>query len=470
MIAFPVTGVTIDTVRQIPEPILPAGSSSAMAYLRRHSPVRSESNGGCLAYSSRCIVRDDLMQTRHWFKNLRGFKYLLGGLMLASGSVTLGQDASMNPDLGSYYPPSGYQPVQGGYAPEGYGPGMAPPSYQPGVNPWPAVSPFEGPPFQQIQQENGFWFDNSKWGPPKMSFAVEGLYGLYKKPNKRLVGSEGILPLYRPTTTTGTGTGTGTTATQSDITPFSYTDFPQESTAGGIRLTLEGEGVDESGWTVSGFWLDEGTETDRRVATPAPTSVTSVPVYVIPIVDRVQIVGSLPLFDGDGNLDNASNGGVQKFDLLFEQTHSSQFYGANIGGMLNPWKEGDGYRIRPTYGIRYFGLRETYAFHGIDSGLNYTVGTNDLAVDTTTGRPLPTAIITQEDPLLDSTLRSVVRSQFAGPEVGFRVDLGKERFKIISHTKFGLLANNSKRSLQYKNIYNQTGAGNAPPTTGVDQV
>ncbi len=416
------------------------------------------------------------MQTRHWFNKLRGFKYLLGGLMLASGSVTMGQDGPMNPDLSGYYPSAGYQPMPGGYAPEGYGPGMAPPSFQPGMNPWPAVSPFEGPPFQQIQQENGFWFDNSKWGPSKMSFAVEGLYGVYKKPNNRLMGSEGILPIYRPTTTagTGTGTGTGTSATTSDITPFTYTGILNDATAGGIRLTLEGEQADESGWTVSGFFLDEGATGLQRIATPPPTSVITTPSYTIPIVDRLQIVGALPLFDGDTNLNNDDNTGVQKYDLLFEINHTSQFYGANIGGMANPWKEGDGFRIRPTYGIRYFGLRETFGFRGVDSGLNYTVGTTDLAVETTTGRPRTTAIIAPDNPtdvlLLDSTLRSVVQSQFAGPEVGFRIDLGKDKFKIISNTKFGLLANHSKRSIEYKNIFNQTGSGNVPPATGVDQV
>ena len=67
--------------------------------------------------------------------------------------------------------------------------------------------------------------------------------------------------------------------------------------------------------------------------------------------------------------------------------------------------------------------------------------------------------------VMDSNLTSESRSLLAGPEAGLRFDVGSDRFKIWTQSKFGLLANNTQRTLRGFNIGDAYYVANGRTTT-----
>ena len=193
----------------------------------------------------------------------------------------------------------------------------------------------------------------------------------------------------------------------------------------------------------------------------------------------------LPLDDG------SSFGVTSPYDLEFRLTSKSRTYGMSISWILAPAFRGKKFLVRPTVGVRYLRLQESFGFYGQDSGLTYD-NLEDLDEpfngDIKLHSP-PNNFDEDQDGIIDnaglveeggsggggggggggeeyrfihyndptmypmtSTLSNVSRSDLIGPEIGLRYDLGGEKFKLWGQTKFALAANNERLNLKGNNI------------------
>ena len=193
----------------------------------------------------------------------------------------------------------------------------------------------------------------------------------------------------------------------------------------------------------------------------------------------------LPLDDG------TSFGVTSPYDLEFRLTSKSRTYGMSISWILAPAFRGRKFLVRPTVGVRYLRLQESFGFYGQDSGLSYD-NLEDLDepfngdiklhsppnnFDEDQDGIIDNAALVEEggsggggggggntdefrfihynDPTMypmTSTLSNVSRSDLIGPEIGLRYDLGGEKFKLWGQTKFALTANNERLNLRGNNI------------------
>ena len=193
----------------------------------------------------------------------------------------------------------------------------------------------------------------------------------------------------------------------------------------------------------------------------------------------------LPLDDG------TSFGVTAPYDLEFRLTSKSRTYGMSISWILAPAFRGRKFLVRPTVGVRYLRLQESFGFYGQDSGLSYD-NLEDLDepfngdiklhsppnnFDEDQDGIIDNAALVEEggsggggggggntdefrfihynDPTMypmTSTLSNVSRSDLIGPEIGLRYDLGGEKFKLWGQTKFALTANNERLNLRGNNI------------------
>jgi hypothetical protein len=133
------------------------------------------------------------MRTRHWLTALTS-----GCMALAGIGTAVAQQPPLstngNPDqlgLGMLPPPytTNYGPMQPGAA------SVNPAGMPPGANPWPGVSPYYGPQFNQTIYENGFWWNRLKGGDRKYYGSVEAIFSNTSVPARSLIGAPNVNPL-----------------------------------------------------------------------------------------------------------------------------------------------------------------------------------------------------------------------------------------------------------------------------------
>lgn len=444
------------------------------------------------------------MRKRHWLACLLSmWLSVVGGQAIAQPPPGLPNDLG-NPDLTGMLP----QPYSGNYGPtppQQYG-GM-PAGYPPGANAWPNITPY-GPPVDQTSNQNGLWFNRQLTGGRKFYFGLEGLIGNTTR-SANFVGdpqantfpvSPGLIAvdhnqqfLETPAGTStigtpdrevsssggGTGNGNGTSATD-------YPIFVGQSTgsitdglsAGGLRGTWGWTNPDSSGFEASGFFIGPSSAAfflgDSR-----PFNEDLYNTYPETQLSRLHALAGLPLGGADTDHDGLP-GVVQPFDIYYRLQLTSQVGGANLDWYTAPIIDKPAFMMRAAYGARYLAVRETFQFDGADSGLGYTIdvptsgtgnGTGTGTGTTTTGTGFLSPVTLE--PLvalniMQSMLQSNVTTQLAGPEAGFRFDIGRDRFKIWTTSKLGLLVNYSSRNLSGYNIgdayYPKTGGTTTDPT------
>jgi hypothetical protein len=408
-----------------------------------------------------------------------------------------------NPDQTGMLP-APYAANYGTYPPQSYG-GM-PAGYPPGANAWPNITPY-GPMVDQTANENGMWFNRIINGNRKYYFSAEGLLGNTNRPNS-FVGGLGvnIIPanlspgtiypdlnqqfqenplnfsLFTPDRETGAGGNGGGNATGSDIGVFqaqSTAKITDGLNAPGFRGTWGWTNADQSGFEASGFFLAPSSSTlfigDERGFNPYQFN--NAPAFGQLYLSHLHAIAGIPLQGADTD-NNGLAGVVMPFDIYYRLQLYSQVAGANVDFLSSPIYEKPAFVVRPMFGARYFTSQETFQFDGADSGLGYTIGLpsnngngNNNGGTTGNGYLSPTVLETSASTLniMTSQLVSKVSSQMAGPEAGLRFDVGGDRLKIWTTTKFGLLVNNSQRNLDGYNIgdafYTKTGGTINDPTT-----
>lgn len=413
------------------------------------------------------------------------------------------------PDGAGYYAGPGYPGVPGAMFQPPYGnthPGtLYPPQTSPLMSPWPAISPFENPQVGTTQHriENGLWFREMLWKQRDVEASVEYINLSYQEPNDTLIGSrmgkilpntgggdtgttDGTSSIYGPTgppiatysggasvpinsIQTGPGAYPIPGLLQSPVILFTLDAriFPIRRAdvlgggldSDGIRLRFGVMDEDDTGWRTSGYFAPEANlDFNRGRAKIANQKITQAILLANPNLIFTKH-GAIPLIDALDPADSAIpwatyNGSTQKYDVLFRLDYSTTSAGADLNRFLGTVYKSRNMRVSSFIGGRYFYLDEHFGFRGIDSGFGYDI---DYEIGNTDGdstfRPEPNSIDVAY-PLLDARLNSNVKSQMAGPQIGFRFDLGKKdgKFQVWGQSTFGLLANHEELEVNGNNI------------------
>ena len=226
------------------------------------------------------------------------------------------------------------------------------------------------------------------------------------------------------------------------------------------------------------------------------------------LANNIDNLGGLPLDDGSIRKfsDGTTLGGVTvPYDLEFQMKLRSELYGGNAEWVLSPVLNWGSLRVRPTVGVRYFYLKESFRFFGQDSGLAYTSsqqqggggggGNQTLSPDIKI-HATPDRIDEDRDGIVDnaggeaaggqqqgggqqqqnqlnffsfhdhfrypitSYLNNDADQHLGGGEVGLNYDFGGESLLITGTTKFGVLANYKRLSMSGDNIAMHTRESN----------
>lgn len=449
------------------------------------------------------------MRTRHWLAGLMSGCIALAGVGTASAQQPMG--------------PSNGNPNQSGLSmlPAPYGTALAPgqpdysgmnmPGYPPGAQPWPSISPFEGPPVQSTLYENGFWYNNILQGDRQYYGSIEAIWGKTSKPTTVLIGAPGVNPLttdsiagrvtltnattsalisgstqfnqtpggngpVRSITSTTGGTGGGTSSTTALA---SANIFPSYDT-GALSDTLNGQGIrgtwgwfnpDDTGLVVSGFMQSKGTS---AFGLNDPALVIDPNNRNFNDILHLHAWFGLPLAgaDTDGtSLDaNSKDGAVIPFDMGVNIQFLSRIAGGSADWYFNSVYDQGAFKVRPLGGVKYVRLQEAFVFDGFDSGEGYTVsnssssttgGTSTAATTSGFLTPLTFQPAFDVPNVTHSHLSSTVLSDMLGPEIGFRVDMGRKNFTMNLQTRAGALADTAQRQISgfgIGNMFNIIGA------------
>jgi hypothetical protein len=357
------------------------------------------------------FVKDVLMRLQHWIAPA-----LSVFLLLSSSRDVSAQYEQAQPPAGEYSqavwprhvgdggalqgPTMSGPPINAGlppyYSPLSTNPpGQAP--YQPGMQPWPAISPYGEGTFSQTYIDKGLWMHESTNQGPRYFFSLEAIFSKFRAPKHRKIGSRAVLP---------TNEEMGAATMTREV--FKNWDFEP-----GIRgrwevLNPDGSGFEFIGW--HSMEMQDWETFGRRDATediPETLNVTS---------------PGLPLDDGLIG-DNAV------YDKNVFLRYDVETYGASAAWLLSPKIRTQTYYVQPLVGLRYFGVEEKFTFKGLGSGLELMVDDGMITAGDVLGPPF------------HGRLTSEVTSQLIGPEVGVRYGLGGKKFKIRGETKFAVMGN-----------------------------
>ncbi|MEW4487109.1 hypothetical protein AB1L42_03460 [Thalassoglobus sp. JC818] len=398
--------------------------------------------------------------------------------------------------------PPGPAPPPGAYVAPGQGGGPMMPHYPPhlatdptaiypqnapqGFQPWPAISPFYPPNvgMDQHVSQDGLWFRNIFYRQRKYFGSVELMSVQFRDAGDALIGSpfaplanfdiqrpigvpidtiyeypsvpnlspdvEGYFAVSRriflaPALDTNANVFNG------QINGYFYPprnsgdiDSPTSTLGTQIRWGYENE--DGTGLMANGWWAFEDTGSFKKGATHINGVPVSQDLTLILDGQNLLIHGVVPLYNGEPVFPDFGLGTSAKFDVLFEVEQKTEAGGTNLSFYTQPVYNRGGVKIRPMVGARYTYLKEQFRFHGIDSGFTYTL-------DEDTHRPETNSIVRLYDQY-DARLENGVTSHIAGPEAGFRIDLGDDdaSFKAWAETILGVNANHESIDMSGDNI------------------
>lgn len=278
----------------------------------------------------------------------------------------------------------------------------------------------------------------------------------------------------------GGGGANGATTGTPNIFPSYDTGILTDTLTGtGVRGTWGWWNADDSGFVVSGFMQSRGSSTltlnDPQLIID-PNSQNYNPLLHLHAWFGLPLAGA----DTDGTTLTAgtttatlfpsgteviNDGAVVPYDMGVFISFQSRIAGANTDWYFNPIYDNKNIKVRTLAGVKYVRLQESFQFDGYDSGLGYTVsnpastaggGGTTTNGSSTSGYYTPQALqpnFTIPD-VIHSHLQNSITSDMTGGEVGFRVDLGGNRFQLWTQTKAGALVSVAHRQLSGFNIGN----------------
>jgi len=364
------------------------------------------------------------------------------------------------------------------------------PPQSPGFAPWPAISPFEPANLDTDRHMNrrGLWFRDMMFQNQEVEFSAEYIYTQFSKQENSVVGSpipqfivtaDGTVDIlsalpYQPNVPLeGAQFVLNNVRVGRGVYPFVYHLLPSGAVevvtddisavpprflsnlggrldSNGMKMRMGVRDSDGSGWGLSGYFAPEG-----RTSFQAGSNIfNGVPITQAMVNANIGLIrprnGSLPLNDGvtipPDQLASGFVGTSQKFDLMYRMNTSTSSEGVGLNHYMTHLIEGEAMSITPMYGARYMHIGDEFHFLGVDSGLGYDVDDSEDGNE-------PTGAILLENPLMETVLNNTVDSHLAGPQAGFRVDLGNTRnFKVWGETTFGLMINHERYHLDGQNV------------------
>ncbi|MBI1310599.1 hypothetical protein GC176_04760 [bacterium] len=299
--------------------------------------------------------------------------------------------------------------------------GQAPLYYQS----WPGTNPYMGA-GQQLSNEHGLWeYENLSDLKGRRRYRLRAEYVRSRtergrdrigNPNAPTYKQE-IIPVLQAAGGTGGGGGQANLSSYADelagttghgsfnlFDPVSGGEIEQP-TLNGVRLTLEGENLDGSGFEVWGLWANDD-HTDFNARDYVHPSRGGDPGAVLFFLDPTNAtfgmnpaqdptgtpdpnevfqrellnLRGIPLDDGSFvQIGNTLAGGASAvYDLDFRIATHLEMYGTGLRWKGFKIMERGNFIIRPMGGIRLNVFRDTFSFYGRDSGLLYdgqTTGT-----------------------------------------------------------------------------------------------
>lgn len=310
-----------------------------------------------------------------------------------------------------------------------------------GQSVWPATTPQAEPNFPSSEPN---WSDSNSdsgfrdWEFDDLSryrswyFGTELLLVWGANPGDNLIGSEKFADLF--------------------FFPQAPNVFPHQTTDAygspfhyGARARLGWNNDDDSGAMLTGFYVF------GKQQTRGPGRV-----YDGSDIHDLQTLASIPLDDG-------GNGQIVPFDSAFQQTYDQKIFGGDIDIYLAPFFARPSFQMKFLFGAKYLQIQEQFSVVAGDSGLGYVVNLPDGSIDYSTVTDIGI-------PPYEMSIRSQTRSQFVGPQIGVRYDLGNETIKVWGQTKFALAADFERSQLAGQNVVNgfQAFAQQGPPFSQTD--
>jgi len=362
--------------------------------------------------------------------------------------------------------------------------------------PWPQVSPYQSAnvAMDQYRRSDGLWFREIFHRRREYFASLEATAVWYRNAGNATIGSP-YAPLfidgfptgqfadfYNTGITTATnfaGMSPGRFAIDTRVFPYPAVDsnanvivtlddndpnpFPIRSGKSintpegqlGLQLKWGFENEDGSGFMITGWFGGEADPVFKR----GYEFINGVPVTqeLSQLLGGANLnvrYGNVPLDNGEPaplGLGGFGTGGTQKFDTYYELSHTTQAGGTNFSVYSSSIFRSDAVQVRPLWGMRYLNIQEGFKFRGIDSGLTY-----DYDGPGGDGTYAPDGGITPyTDEQWEARLSNNVESHIAGPEIGFRIDLGDgghDGFRIWGETIFGLNANFEEIQMAGDNI------------------
>lgn len=322
--------------------------------------------------------------------------------------------------------------------------------FQPGMNPWPQISPFEYA-WSQHRVDDGLWVHETRNHEIKYHFDISAMLATIRPPERTRIGDEDIDPsqhfLLIP-----------------EIWPVTDTRNVYDSKmTGGIQFKWGFDQEDDQGVEVNAFYLPYTSQTKHLgTRNGDPDNTADIDLFAPGILvntDETWFSGFTP---GEREL---------RFDISQDYTYSHHAWGANTDWFMSPIYKRGNIRIRPLLGARYVGVKERFKFEGIDSGDLYGIvattsttssggGGTGTGTGTDTGSGTGTGTSTTRTAYVDgiifdgptqfSTLSSATETHLFGPEIGIDYVLGGKKFQINGSSRFGLMANKEKMRLRGK--------------------
>jgi hypothetical protein len=455
------------------------------------------------------------------------------------GTVSFFGTADSAQSQGVYPPGAGMGPYPQG-ATMGGGPGdnfsgmSSPPGGYPSYyQPYPSISPYEQE-YHQIANRAGLWESESQSRiamPSRWKFRTEYVR-MSAERGRNLIGNpnaptyrEQIVPVLRAAGGGGNnnlddyidaleGVNNGIGFNLFDPVSAKELDRPELQ---GLRLTLEAENADGSGFEMWGLWAQENdNEFDARgdvhpsrgnqqavveailddtafLLNP-PASLSNFPDPLEILQNNLLNLRGIPLDDGTVRTlsDGTTFGGASAvYDLAFQIRTDVDIYGTGLRWKAMPLYKTSSFKIRPNAGLRYTAYRDKFRFYGLDSGILYdTISTlNQPFLPDVKIHSLPNGFDDDGDGIVDnagaiedqfggqggggnnqnvnfaltgddlifpvtSVLDNDVESHLAGPEIGLSYDFGGEKgFRVGGSSNVGLLMNYQRIELSGDNIF-----------------
>lgn len=306
-------------------------------------------------------------------------------------------------------PPSAFDPGPGPYSQTPYAPGMGAPE------PWPQDTLYNQHRVQQTFNNGGLWeYQSDDNFARKWIFRADYLYGYGLKPGPHYIGSNGNHAL--------------------TFLPGNPGPFPTQTTElfgnvfhNGMKLWAGYDNPDGSGLMLSGFWLFENSVDNGLVS---PHAISGQP-------STLRAGWGIVVDNPDGT------GTVLPFDTRFYQRFTQQIVGADADYYLAPFFERQSFQLRMLYGAKYLRVHEDFYVQGDNSGLTYGVTAGGTGI---TGPFVPGV-----SPY-STVIQSGTTSNFVGPNIGLRYDLGGKKFKIWGQSKLAVAADVERLTVASNNV------------------